>query len=190
MGGISNYSHQALASVTPPLPHQALSKRDKKRNALSERLHDISANFAQNRDSHYRAQLHSLQLAMNFINNSEPYNDRPLNDNPNVIFEQLRAAVTDNAQRDAQAAARLNMLEVPAGTEKWAAAYVQEINDHLETRDATLAAIAVSTESCAPSRIYTDTRCRADTTTLLLAWKETLNTRWTWHASNTNNSQA
>lgn len=142
LGGMGNYSHQTLTSVTPPPPHQALSKRDKKRNTLSQRLHDISANFAQNRDSHYRAQLHSLQLAMNFINNSEPYNDRPLNDNPNDIFEQLSAAVTDNAQRDAQAAARLNMLEVPAGTEKWAATYVQEINNHLETRDATLAAIA------------------------------------------------
>lgn len=142
LGGIGNYSHQTLASVTPPLPHQAISKRDKKINALSERLHDISANFAQNRDSHYRAQLHTLQLAMNFINNSEPYNDRPLNDNPNDIYEQLSAAVTDNVQRDAQAAARLNMLEVPPGTEKWAAAYVQEINNCLETRDATLAAIA------------------------------------------------
>ena len=147
LGPIGNYSHPTLNSVTPPLPHQALSKRDKKRTALSERLHDISANFAQNRDYHYRGQLHILQLALNFINNSEPYNARPLNDNPNVIFEQLSAAVMDNAQRDAQAAARLNMLEVPAGTETWAAAYVQEINDHLEIRDATLAAIAVSTES-------------------------------------------
>lgn len=153
---MGNYSHPTLTLVTPPLPHQALSKRDKRRTALSERLHDISANFAQNRDSHYRAQLHSLQLAMNFVNNSEPYNDRPLNDNPNDIFEQLNAAVTDNAQRDAQAAARLNMLEVPAGTEASAAAYVQEINDHLETRDATLAAIAVSTKPYKLSLFQTD----------------------------------
>lgn len=142
MGAPRNYAHQNRQSVTPP-PHQALSKRDKKRHLLAERLYDIGANFAQNRDSHYRSQLQSLQLAMSYINDSEPYNNRPLNDNPADILEELSTAVTANAQRVAQAGARINMVEVPAGTERWVAAYVQEINDHMETRDTTLTVVAV-----------------------------------------------
>ena len=141
--GIGNFSSHNRLSVTPPLP-QTVSKRDKRRNALSERLNDISANFAQNRDSHYRSQLQSLQLAMNYINNAEPYKDQPLDDNPKHIFEELSAAVTDNAQRVTQAGARRSIHEVPTGTEMWVAAYAREINDAMEIRDANLTTVAVS----------------------------------------------
>lgn len=121
-----------------------ISKQDKRRNLLSERLNAIGANFAKDRDSHYRTQLQSLQLSMNHINNANPYQSEPLNDNPNDIFEELSAAVADNAQRVAQAGARLNMQEVPAGTEIRVAAFVRNINDAMETRDASLTAIAVT----------------------------------------------
>ena len=115
-------------------------------NGLSERLNAISANFSQNRDAHYRSQLQSLQLAMNYINTSEPYKDQPLNDNPDDILEELSVAVADNAQRVAQAGARANVntYEVPVGTDLLVAAYAQEINDAMEARDANLATVAVS----------------------------------------------
>lgn len=129
-------------SATPPLPQ--ISKRDKRRNALSERLNDISANFAQNREAHYRSQLQGLQLAINFISNSEPYKDCPLNDNPDDICKELSVAIADNAYRVAQTGSRSAVTEVPVGTERLAAAYVKEINDEMEARDANLTVVAVS----------------------------------------------
>ena len=142
VGGLPNHGR---SSITPPAP-QVVSKRDKKRNALSERLNAIGANFAQNRDAYYRSRLQSLQLAMNYINSTELYKSQPLNDNPVEIFEELSVAAADNAQRVAQAGARLsmNVEEVPASTEMWVAAYTREINDAVENRDANLTAVAVS----------------------------------------------
>ena len=139
-GTFSNIHHH---SISPPLP-QIVSKRDKRRNALSDRLNDISANFAQNRDNHYRSQVQGLHLAINFISNADPYQNRPLDDNPIAIYDELSAALADNAQRVAQAGARSAVTEVPAGTEKGAASYVKEINDEMEIRDASLTAVAVS----------------------------------------------
>ena len=141
LGPNGTYSSLNRRSVTPPLPQ--ITKRDKRRHALSERLNDISASFAQNRDAHYRSQLHGLQLAMNFISNSDPYKDHPLDDNPTDIYDELSAAVTDNAQRVAQAGSRAALTEVPLGTERWVAAYVKEINDEMETRDTNLTVVAV-----------------------------------------------
>lgn len=138
-GTFSSLHHH---SETPPLPQ--ITKRDKRRHALSERLNDISTNFAQNRDAHYRSQLQGLQLAMNFISNSDPYKDQPLNDNPSEIYGELSAAVADNAQRVAQAGSRSAVTEVPLGTERWAATYVKEINDEMEIRDTSLTVVAVS----------------------------------------------
>ncbi len=141
LGGMSGNLNRL--SVTPPLP-RVISKQDKRRNLLSERLNAIGSNFARDRDSFYRTQLQSLQLAMNYINNTDLYKNEPLNDNPNDVFEELSAAVADNAQRVAQAGARVNMHEVPAGSDMRVAAFIKEINDAMETRDANLTAIAVS----------------------------------------------
>ena len=142
-GPNSIFSSLHHASITPPLP-QALSKRDKRRNVLSERLNDISANFAQNRDAHYRSQLQGIQLAMNFISNTEPYGNQPLNDSPDYIHEELSAALADNAQRIAQAGSRSAVTEVPTSTDRWAAAYVKQVNDEMEMRDSNLTMVAVS----------------------------------------------
>ena len=141
LGLNGTFSGRNRLSITPPLPQ--ISKRDKRRNALSDRLNEISANFAQNRDANYRSQLQGLQLAMNFISNSEPYKNRPLNDNPEDIYDELSAALADNAQRVAQAGSRSAVTEVPLGTERLAAAYVKEINDEMESRDASLTVVAV-----------------------------------------------
>jgi len=141
LGGMSGNIHRS--SVTPPLP-RVVSKQDKRRNLLSERLNSIGAHFARDRDSFYRTQLQSLQLAMNYINNADLYKNEPLNDNPNDVFEGLSAAVADNAQRVAQTGARVKMHEVPAGSDMRVAAFIKDINDAMETRDASLTAIAVS----------------------------------------------
>jgi len=141
LGNVGGNLHRS--SVTPPLP-RVISKQDKRRNLLSERLNAIGVHFARDRDSFYRTQLQSLQLAINYINNTDLYKSEPLNDNPNDVFEELSAAVADNAQRVAQAGARVNMHEVPAGSDMRVAAFIKEINDAMETRDANLTAIAVS----------------------------------------------
>ena len=141
-GPNGNFSTLNRRSVSPILA--PISKRDKRRNAWSERLKDISANFAQNRDANYRAQLQGLQLAVNFVGTSDPYRDRQLNDDPEEIFEELSAAAADAAHRVAQPGSRSVVTDVPLGTERWAAAYVQEINNEMETRDVNLTIVAVS----------------------------------------------
>jgi hypothetical protein len=53
------------ANANPPI-----SKRDKRRSALQERLQDLTASFSQNRDAQFRQQLHALQCDMTLINNA------------------------------------------------------------------------------------------------------------------------
>lgn len=181
------FSNLHRHSITPPLP-QVISKRDKRRNALSDRLNDISATFAHNRGDHYRSQQQGLHLAVNFISDADPYQNRPLNDNPNAIYDELSAALADNAQRVAQAGARSAVTEVPAGTEKGAASYVKEINDEMETRDASLTAVAVSFSDPLPlSKSVADVPCRIDTTMRSMPWPGMLHIESKWRTRSTNN---
>ncbi|KAL9578146.1 MAG: hypothetical protein Q9212_005902 [Teloschistes hypoglaucus] len=102
-------------SPTPP----PLTKREKRKNAMAERLRDISTNFAENREYHYRRQLQALQRDLSFITHAEPYRDQPL--------EEILDDFGPDGGNDAQPRAG-----------KWARKFIEEVNNAMEDRDAQL----------------------------------------------------
>lgn len=111
-----------------------VSKRDKRRSALQERLHELTATFCQNRDAQFRQQLHSLQCDMTLINNADPHHAGPLPDSSDDISQLIEETV--GGGKFAKEMASLS------GT--WYAKFVQEVNNVKEQRDADLAQIMVS----------------------------------------------
>ncbi|KAJ5722481.1 hypothetical protein N7488_000516 [Penicillium malachiteum] len=112
------------AAATGPI-----SKRDKRRSALQDRLQDLTATFCQNRDAQFRQQLHSLQCDMTLINNADPYVDGPLADSAEDIAHLIEDTV--GGGKFAKEMASLS------GT--WYAKFVHEVNNIKEKRDAELA---------------------------------------------------
>ncbi|KAL8801635.1 MAG: hypothetical protein Q9182_004320 [Xanthomendoza sp. 2 TL-2023] len=101
-------------SPTPP----PLTKRDKRRNAMAERLRDIEDNFASNRDFYYRQQLQALQRDANIITCAEPYRNQPLDEpmDENGMMGQPRSG-------------------------KWARGFIEQVNNAMEERDTNLSLI-------------------------------------------------
>ncbi|KAG8528239.1 uncharacterized protein KY384_007156 [Bacidia gigantensis] len=119
-------------SATPP-PQQSLNKRDKKRMAMAERLSEISNNFAENRDAFFRERLRGYQADINFINNAQLYNNKPLDDAPLEQPAEHDFAVASQSQ------ASLNRKNQPlAQLGKHAASFVHEVNAALEEKDTKL----------------------------------------------------
>ncbi|KAJ5924521.1 hypothetical protein N7466_008708 [Penicillium verhagenii] len=116
-------------STSPSGAAGPVSKRDKRRSALQERLHDLTATFSQNRDAQFRQQLHSLQCDMTLINNSDPYDANPLPDSSDDVATLIEETV--GGGKFAKEMASLS------GT--WYAKFVQEVNKVKETRDADVA---------------------------------------------------
>ncbi|KAL8737440.1 MAG: hypothetical protein Q9181_001686 [Wetmoreana brouardii] len=125
----SSSSRLHRSSPTPPPP----TKREKRKNAMIERLRDISADFTENREYHYRRQLQALQRDVNFITYAEPYQNRPLDE------------IDEDYDMDGIASAPGSILgnggkQPRAG--KWARRFVEEVNNAMEDRDAQLTLIA------------------------------------------------
>ncbi|KAJ5760491.1 hypothetical protein N7520_007647 [Penicillium odoratum] len=118
-------------STSPSGAAGPISKRDKRRSALQERLHDLTATFSQNRDGQFRQQLHSLQCDMTLINNASPYDDSPLPDSSEDVARLIEETV--GGGKFAKEMASLS------GT--WYAKFVQEVNNIKETRDSEVAQI-------------------------------------------------
>lgn len=142
LGG--NPTHAIRLSTTPPLS-QVISKRDKRRNALLERFNDINSNFARNRDAIYRAQMQLLQYDMNLINSIGLYDNKPLDDFADDIIEALATSTqtSANGARSSQSGARMLDVEALPGAGRWAAQFIQEVNDAFEERDVQLTLVAV-----------------------------------------------
>ncbi|KAI4194372.1 MAG: hypothetical protein LQ350_007811 [Teloschistes chrysophthalmus] len=116
----TNSSDLHRQSPTPP----PLTKREKRKNAMAERLRDISTNFAENREYHYRRQLQALQRDLSFITHAEPYRDQPL--------EEILDDFGPDGGNDAQPRAG-----------KWARKFIEELNNAMEDRDAQLCLVVV-----------------------------------------------
>lgn len=121
-----------------PLPQQQLSKRDKRRTQLQDRLHEMNLGFSANRDRHYRTQLQSIQVDINLITNAEPHGSRVLPDKPheidNLVKEEIRRMMMKSIGEDA-----------PLQAGKIYADFAKEINDAIEEKDTMLAQHKVCT---------------------------------------------
>jgi hypothetical protein len=119
-------------SNTPPA--QPLSKRDKRRTQLLDRLHEVTVSFSTNKDQFYRQQLQAIQLDTNLILHANPYNDRPIPDRGDDIYDMVHEATGGNAHM---------MMSVANGdikdiTGKLYSEFASEVNDAMEARDAAL----------------------------------------------------
>jgi hypothetical protein len=115
-----------------PLPEQQLSKRDKRRTNLANRLAEITAQFSDNRDVHYRNQLQALQIDMNLIMEADAHGDVHLPDSAEAIDNLVR----DNLQKNLMKSIGIN---VPMRAGRVYADFAKEVNDAIEERDAVLA---------------------------------------------------
>ena len=120
-------------SATPPPAQQPLSKRDKRRIAIENRLKDISSSFASNRDAHLRSQLNTLSKDIIFINRADPYQNGILDDGIDGSVGNVSSIGTISGDTETRA---------PFG--KYALQFVNDINDAMEERDAGLTSVHVS----------------------------------------------
>ncbi|KAI9696044.1 MAG: hypothetical protein M1836_005875 [Candelina mexicana] len=139
-----NNGHQSASrlGLNGSPPTQSLSKRDKRRFLLADRLSDLTANFSNNRDNHYRQQLQALQIDMNLITSANPYSDKPLEDTGDEIANLVNIAAGGNSSTGANGGqgGSHRRLEVDTAqlAGKWYARFAEEVNNAMESRDAQL----------------------------------------------------
>lgn len=116
------------------------SKRDKKRQLLTDRLAALSEKFSRDRDMTYREQLQKIQIDTNLVMRLDPYADRPLD-----FLGQDRNSRERDFNRDPDPEVRgggRGLLEMAGPTFQQ---FIQEIEDLVEERDAELTKQKVST---------------------------------------------
>lgn len=124
-------------SLSPP--PQPLSKRDKRRNNITEKLSDMIETFTNEQPMHYRAQLQAIQVDMTLISRADPYQLEPLDDSAEAIEQEIELITggsmpgIETAKRDYLALAGKRYHE-----------YIQKINEAKERKDADLVATHVS----------------------------------------------
>ncbi|KAF4625475.1 hypothetical protein G7Y89_g12690 [Cudoniella acicularis] len=112
-------------------PQQQLSKRDKKRTLLAERLADITAQFSANRDIHYREQLQALQIDMNLIMEADANGKEQLRNDPAEIDELVQENIRKTMMKSIGPTP-------PPRAGKVYADFAKDVNDAMEERDAAL----------------------------------------------------
>ncbi|KAJ5240062.1 hypothetical protein N7468_004681 [Penicillium chermesinum] len=132
-GATHQAGSHARGRSNSPLGGFGLSKRDKRRSALQERLQDLTTVFSQNRDAQFRQQLHGLQCDMTLINNANPYLPGPMPDS----WEEISGLIEDTVGGGNFA------REMASLSGSWYAKFVQEVNNIKEAKDSDLAAAMV-----------------------------------------------
>jgi hypothetical protein len=125
-------------SATSPQPQ--VSKRDKRRNMLADKLSEMMASFSDNRDNHYRAQLAALQADINLILKADPYANEPLADGGEEAAELITQVMGS-----AVPAAPSATADYVAQCGKHYARFVDAVNDAMEERDYNLTMLWVMT---------------------------------------------
>ena len=78
------------SSRQSPPPTQ--TKRDKKRQLLSDRLVVLADQFNRDRDRTYREELQKIQVDVNLVGRVDPYADRPLDEIDRGLRELSQAS--------------------------------------------------------------------------------------------------
>lgn len=143
-------SRDRLQSNSPqPQYQQQISKRDKKRTVLAQRLEEITSDFAANRDQNYRSQLQALQVDMHLIMEANPHDSKYL---PNSRAEIDKLVLANLSKSNIKSAGQYP----PPRAGRIYADFAKEINDAMEERDACLANHRVCTNSLHSSCASTD----------------------------------
>ncbi|KAK3902953.1 Sds3-like-domain-containing protein [Staphylotrichum tortipilum] len=108
-------------------PPPTQSKRDKRRQMLSDRLMSLSDKFNKDRDQAFREQLHKIQIDTTLIMRVDPYADRPLDS-----FEQDQQRLQQlNGDADALSGHQTLLDRAGPRFSKW----MEQIQDLVEQRD-------------------------------------------------------
>lgn len=149
LSGGANVPIKSEHPVTPTPPAAPLNKRDRRRNALAERVMDLNNHFSQNRDSYFRQQLQMLQSDMNLIMHADPYQERPLDDLGDELADMVAATFSGappavvNAPGGPQALSRRLESDASAMSARIYATFVEDVNNAMEERDMALTMLAV-----------------------------------------------
>ncbi|CAG8970909.1 hypothetical protein HYALB_00000888 [Hymenoscyphus albidus] len=127
MGGSHRNDHQQSNSP----PQQQLSKRDKKRTLLAERLASITSQFSVDRDLHYREQLQALQIDTNLILEAGAHGNEQLRNQPQDIDDLVKENIFKTMRKSVGS-------PIPPRAGKIYADFAKEVNDAIEERDTSL----------------------------------------------------
>ncbi|KAI0832973.1 Sds3-like-domain-containing protein [Hypoxylon sp. FL0890] len=113
-----------------PLPQ---SKRDKKRQVLTDRLAFLADKFSRDKDKHYRDELQKIQIDVNLVGRVDPYADRPLDAIDREYRDiQQTASAQQGANAGGNGSPKRSLLEMAGPTfSEW----VHQVEDLVEHRD-------------------------------------------------------
>ncbi|KAK4987733.1 hypothetical protein LTR50_004386 [Elasticomyces elasticus] len=120
-----------MLSPSPP-PQQPLSKRDKRRANITDKLADMINSFSRDRDQHYRAQMQAVQVDMTLVLRADPYQDTPLNDSAEEVDKAVKEVLGDLPSAGKPHEDFIAMVGREYGR------FVEEANAAQETRDVEL----------------------------------------------------
>jgi len=131
---------------SPPPP---LSKRDKRRTLIQDKLNDMLSSFNSNMRPQYDAQISAIYADLAMISRADPYANTSLDTSGEGIarmVEELRVrpVPAEGAEDDGSTAAFDNTVG------NFYREFAEEVNDALEARDINVAQAVVSTPSLQP----------------------------------------
>ncbi|KFY00027.1 hypothetical protein O988_02119 [Pseudogymnoascus sp. VKM F-3808] len=124
-------------------PVQPLSKRDKRRTALIDRLNDITMQFSANKDQYYREQLGVVQQDIALILHAVPYVEDPTKESTVELLQVIHKLT----RGDPRALQALKEGDIQGIGGKIYHEFQDEIQDAMERRDASLSAYAFEHKS-------------------------------------------
>jgi hypothetical protein len=128
-GGLEAGPHPKIERRANASPPPATSKRDKKRQLVTERLQALSEKFTRDKDVSYREQLQRIQIDTNLVMLVDPYKDQPL-DVLGPTRRERQQGAPEGSGNDGR-----SLLEMAGPTfHQW----YQEVEDLLEERDCEL----------------------------------------------------
>lgn len=143
--GPSNTRYRPDRLSVSPQPLQHISKREKRRIAMSDRLADLSTTFAENRDAIYRKQLQVFQADIHYINSAALYSNKCLEEYGDEQTQDgnVSAAASIHGGLRTIQQAQSNGASATLKTGRHTASFIEDVNDAMEQRDADLLTIAV-----------------------------------------------
>lgn len=117
---------------------QPLSKRDKKRTMLMDKLNAMIRDFNQNLRPHYEAQVQAIQVDINLIMKANPYQNAPLPDTREDVDQIIQELIGGPLQLDP-----IMEQDFQAEAGKMYSQFASKVNDYIEEKDVALTMLAV-----------------------------------------------
>ncbi|KAL6715310.1 hypothetical protein ACLMJK_007575 [Lecanora helva] len=137
-------SSQVTRHLQSPTLPQPINKQKKKKDVMEERFAQISQDFNENRDLHFRKQMQNFQIDIDYIRQADLYASKTLDgllDDGSLSATGSTAASTQGSIRNVQMNGS-NWFNNPMRIGIHADKFATDINDAMEQRDAELTTIS------------------------------------------------